>query len=177
MRKKSGVPLVESFTSPLYLHGLQGLCSHLNLTSPPSAPRLTEKDLALVVFKTIAVLDKYCGKGAPHQQALTKFPMRVFEDLAVNGSLHCVLETVLQQPPSFLDSMLQGVPEGVVEEGLVVFGQVDSNLRDRGFLHHPKVFFGSTVPREIIPELRNIVSKHKGEIVKAESVATHIIEW
>ena len=172
MRKKSGAPLIESFTHPLYLHSLRSLCAHFS-----HVPQVSERDLAMVVFKVISVMDKYCGKGAPYQYVLTKLPIRVFEDVSVKGSLHCILEVVLQRPLSFFEAVLQGSSEGIIEEGLSVLSQIDSNLRDRGFLTHPKIFFGSTVPHEIIPELRNIVSKHKGEIVKNESSATHIIEW
>ena len=172
MRKKSGQPLAESFSHPLYLHALRELCRHLN-----HLPPLSELDLAMAVFKVVSILDKYCGKGASHQHVLTKLPIRVFEDFSVNGSLHCILESILQRPLSYLDAVLQGASEEVIEEGLSVLSQIDTNLRDRGFLTHPKIFFGASVPHTIIPELRNIVSKHKGEIVRSESMATHIIEW
>jgi hypothetical protein len=177
-RKKSGVPLEEDFSNAMYLHSLSGLCSHLNKKRESSMHlHLNETILAQITFKTICILDKYFGKHGQYCRHLVKFPASIFNDHVINGSLHSVLDVVLTKPLSFLDDLLIGSDAKIIEEGIQLMLLIENNLWERGFIRNPKIYFGSTVPQKLLSELRSIVSKHKGEIIKDESKATHIIEW
>lgn len=44
-----------------------------------------------------------------------------------------------------------------------------------GFLTVPKIFFHQSVEKLLLPKFRDIVKRHKGEIVDKSETATHII--
>jgi hypothetical protein len=176
-RKKSGAPLQETYLSPLYLHALSPLATHLNRSAPPNATRFTESGLASLVYQFVAVLDKFFGKTGTLRHAMTKFPASILNDFTINGSVHIILEAILAAPSGFLERALQAAPGSVVQDLIPFISQLENRLFDKNFIHYPKVFFGPSVPSTVVAELRSIVSKHKGEVVKNEKAATHIIEW
>jgi hypothetical protein len=122
-------------------------------------------------------MEVHLGKSGLHKHILTKFPMSLFTNTAVDGPLFIILKTAIQKPITFWEAALHKQDEAVVQEALQLFTDMETSLWDSRFLQYPKVYFGSTVPSSNVPSLRKIVSKHKGEIVKVEELATHIIEW
>lgn len=175
-RKKSGVPLKEAFESPLYLRSLTPLCCHINQNAPKSNPT-NEEALAMIVFKFISLMDKLLGKHVLPKQPMTKLPLRTFENMEVNGTVHHILRIVLSKPASYLDILLEGRTNKSIEEGLSFLQEIHKVLESNGFLPQPKIFIGATVPSTIVSELKVIATRHKAEIVKYDRLATHIIEW
>ena len=188
-RKKSGMPLMETFENPLFLHALSPICERLNHSIVNIHAHVTEHQLGKALFLFTACMERYLGKDGRYKHVMTKLPEALLKDLKLEGSVHSILNNITKKPAKFLQSFLgvwdsadTSLSKGsknqlLINEGLQLFQDIEDELWDKGVLKNKKIFFGHSIPPNVVSELRSVVSKHKGEIVKNETLATHIIEW
>jgi SWI/SNF related-matrix-associated actin-dependent regulator of chromatin subfamily C len=114
------------------------------------------------------------GRHSHEPRAMTKLPFALFRDFRPNGSVECILKTVVNFMKEY--HWFSFDITGIRSAGLTLLKRLESTLTKARFLRRPIVFL-QKVPPNVTQSLTAIVLKHGGFISGSADNATHVIEW
>jgi hypothetical protein len=95
-RKKSGVPVLNAFEEPQFIHQFSKISKAIVDSKLVSDSfKVNETTLAGVNFQLQTFMESALGKNSS-DKVTTKIPTSIFQDFAVNGSLMIVLIVALK---------------------------------------------------------------------------------
>ena len=190
-RKKSGYPLLEEYTSALFMQQFSLLSSLLqgkNDSENSSDDELfnvqyslkycNEYSLSIIIYKIQMFMEEYLGRNSlsNKKQTLTKLPIQVFRNYSAFSSLHIILKMAieLQIQNGWDEFDINSVDR--INIGYDLLKNIETKLIQCGMLIRPKIFLNK-VPSSIEENLRKIVIEHSGCIVDTLNMATHVVDW
>jgi SWI/SNF related-matrix-associated actin-dependent regulator of chromatin subfamily C len=180
-RKKNGYPSEseDRNINAVSVFSFSKICRALCDSYPGLAPYITEPYLAKLTHNFQYFMEEQLGRDATAPRKQVKLPASTFSDYSESGALCLLLETLIQsvKPDEGSSSRFRDKSQSMRQENLVIYDKVKAVLEKNGYIKKRKLFFGSSVPDNILPELEKIVSKHDALVVTSQQDATHIVEW
>uniref|UniRef100_A0A6B2E628 Putative chromatin remodeling factor subunit n=1 Tax=Phlebotomus kandelakii TaxID=1109342 RepID=A0A6B2E628_9DIPT len=178
-QKKDGSPNVEFFQSPETLQGFETIRAWLQKNSkkyvhqdPP-----TKESLAQLITQFIQYQETKLGKNAVDPPT-TRLPMRCFLDFKPGGAL-CNIFTAMyrykseQRWKKFDFTVTKNTSRKDPNTQMLV--EIETALIEAECLRLPVVYIRPDVDKALASKVKDIITKHQGELTEDEEEATHII--
>jgi len=133
---------------------------------------LTAKGLAQLTADLITFMENTFGKNGTRRD-LTKFPISVFQDYSVGGSLFLILSACLDFKEQQGWRRFDFSTPSKVQINTSLFQFIESALLKSQHLRRPKIYISPLVEDQ--EKYKKIVRGHNGILVGSDSNATHII--
>ncbi|CAI8054691.1 SWI/SNF complex subunit SMARCC2 [Geodia barretti] len=175
-RKKNGAPDSKHFEAPETVAKFEPVkqwllknCRKYTQADPPS-----NKNLAMLVCVMLQFQEDAMGRHVSNP-ALTKLPAPLFDDLNPGGSLCHILTTAYRVKTEQSWRRFDFHSPARIDRGMELFITIHRDLVQSKVWEPPKLFFDSSVSRQTVQQLTEIVKRHQGSVVDVVTSASHVI--
>ncbi|CAD5122760.1 DgyrCDS11168 [Dimorphilus gyrociliatus] len=176
VKKTDGSPNKAFFESQETINGLDNIKTWLEKKAKKyiTGESTTNKSLSSLLHQFIQFQEDNFGKNAS-KPLMTKLPMKYWLDFKSGGAACCLFTAAFKFK---FDQGWKKFDLGTaskLEQNTEMFTEMWNSLTAAGFSTSPKIYFHQSVEKLLLPKFRDIVKRHKGEIVDKMENATHII--
>lgn len=136
---------------------------------------VTVRALSVLTGHLRAFVESTLGKGSNREtRSITKFPHHLFTDYRPDGALYNMLCVCLNF--KYLHGLRRIEFSNIDKRGFNfdLLGRIEKSLKQARLLPLVKVYFSPSLPKDVQPAMRAIVTK-RGAVVSTASAATHVV--
>ncbi|XP_064396564.1 SWI/SNF complex subunit SMARCC2-like isoform X2 [Halichondria panicea] len=174
IRKKSGGPDTKQYENNETVSSFEGVRQWLikNCKKHTQAEPPTNKQLAALTFTMLQFQEDAFGRQVV-KPALTKIPVRLFEDLQPGGALSTIMATAFRVKSEQNWRRFDFHSPSRMDRGLELFMNIRKDLAQARHWEPPRVFLDSSVADT--QRLLEVVKRHQGVVVERVEEASHVV--